>query len=121
MINYSLEALINEKNEIMEYYQNSKQIWKKIIEQVDILDVTKLAEVLTNSQREFERDCGGRYIGQEIMVAVGIGQFYSTADGFGENLYKANSIKKAFLQSYCSLEVKYYVREISKDLYLEEN
>lgn len=120
IMNYTIERLLEGDTNITQYYQRAKQIWNKILESKDSEDVNKLAELLFEKQLQFESECGGRWMGQEIMAVVGIAQFYSTAVGFEDNLKKAKLVSNAFSRSFCSLEVKYYAKDISKYYNLEE-
>jgi|SRR6056297_2921274 len=116
----TIEKLINGDEEIIIYYQKSKEIWNNILDEIDINDVDKLAEQLTDKQLEFELNCGGQNLGQELMVVVGIAQFYSTDRGFENSLKKAKLVSEAFSISMCSLEVKYCAKEISRSYDLND-
>lgn len=118
---YTLEALINGNAGIVEYYNNAKQLWLEIIESEAFENVDTLAQELTIRQLQFEHQCGGRWIGQEIMAIVGIGQFYSSEIGFEATLEDALKVKNAFAQSYCSLEVKFHAEKTVTIFRLNEN
>ena len=79
---YTLEKLINGEADIVENYNNARQLWEDIRESNAYISIDTLAQELTNRQLQFEHRCGGRWIGQEIMALVGIGQFYSSEIGF---------------------------------------
>jgi hypothetical protein len=79
-------------------------------------EIDNSAEELSSSQTWFEENCGGQKLGQEIMVTVGIGQFYTSKAGFdSDNLKKAQAIYEAFKRSSCSTEVKEEVDKIAED------
>lgn len=118
---YTLEELINGNNEIVQYYSNARQIWLQIRESEQFQNIDSLAQELTNRQFEFEHQCGGRWLGQEIMAAVGIGQFYNSHVGFEATMEDVMKVKDAFMQSYCSLEVKWHAERIAGIFNLTEN
>lgn len=108
---YTLEKLIEGDNEILENYNSARQLWNEIRQSELFANVDTLAQELSHMQLQFEHQCGGRWIGQEIMAFVGIGQFYSTEVGFDANLEDALKVKEAFARSYCSLEVKWHAKK----------
>lgn len=118
---YTLETLIDGNADIVEYYNNARQLWLEIIESNAFENVDTLAQELTSRQLQFEHQCGGRWIGQEIMAIVGIGQFYSSQIGFDATMQDAVKVKNAFAQSYCSLEVKWHAEKTVKIFGLNEN
>ncbi len=95
----TIEALVTGNREIMGFYQRSIEHWQQILRETQPLDDSTLAGRLLSGQFLFEQSCGGKYLGQEIMVLTGVAQFYSTTDGFGENREKALIVLKAF--EYC--------------------
>jgi len=115
------ELLINGDERIMHYCRNAKEKWSVIIEKNPDFDLDNLAEELSLSQLWFEKNCGGQKLGQEIMVTVGIGQFYSSKAGFdSDNLKNAQAIHEAFKRSNCSAEVKVETDKIAEDYHLYE-
>lgn len=118
---YTLEKLIKGDEEIPKYYKNAKELWNEIKNSKYFDDVNSLAKLLTIKQLEFEKNCGGRWLGQEIMAIVGIGQFYSLEVGFDFTIDDAIKVKNAFAQSYCSLEVKWHAEKAVKIFNLNEN
>jgi hypothetical protein len=118
---YTLEKLINGEADIVENYNNARQLWEDIRESDSYISVDTLAQELTNRQLQFEHRCGGRWIGQEIMALVGIGQFYSSEIGFDATQDEAIKVKNAFARSYCSLEVKWHAEKAVKIFGLTEN
>ena len=110
------ELLINGDERVIHYCRNARERWSVIVEKHPDFDLDNLAEELSSSQVWFEQYCGGQKVGQEIMVVVGIGQFYSTIAGFGnDNLKKAQATNEAFRRSHCSNEVKAEADKIAED------
>jgi len=120
MVNIS-ELLINGDERIMHYCLNAKEKWSVIIEKHPDFDLDGLSEELSSSQPWFEKNCGGEKLGQELMVTVGIGQFYSSKKGFdSDNLKNAQAIYEAIKKSNCSAEVKMEADKIAEDYHLYE-
>lgn len=119
-MHFTIERLISADENILIYYKNAQLLWKEILEQTHYQDSYELAQQLTNMQFAFEHKCGGRWIGQEIMVITGIAQFYTIDEGFGNNIDKAKLIYKAITLSYCSMEVKGIAEEVAKSYFLKE-
>ncbi|EJD6501506.1 TPA: hypothetical protein ACGRPM_004089 [Proteus mirabilis] len=119
-MHFTIERLISDDENILIYYKNAQTLWTEILSQFNYQDSYELAQTLTDMQLVFEKRCGGRWIGQEIMVITGIAQFYTIEEGFGENLEKAKLIYKAITLSYCSMEVKGIAEEVAKSYFLKE-
>jgi hypothetical protein len=110
------ELLINGDERIMHYCRNAKEKWSVILEKHPDFDLDNLSEEISSSQPWFEKHCGGEKLGQEIMVTVGIGQFYSSKEGFdGDNLKNAQAIYEAIKRSNCSAEVKLGTEKVAQD------
>lgn len=105
-MHYTLEQLMNGDRHIVSHYAAATTRWGMIRDSADFASIDLLAKRLTSEQLTFEHECGGRWLGQEIMAFVGIGQFYSTADGFGDNIEDAKKVYDAIRASFCSMEVK---------------
>jgi hypothetical protein len=118
---FTLEKLINGQADIVENYNEARHLWEEIKQSNVFNEVDTLAQELTNRQLQFEHRCGGRWIGQEIMALVGIGQYYSSEIGFDATLEDALKVKAAFARSYCSLEVKWHAEKAVKIFGLTEN
>ena len=118
---YTLEKLINGQADIVENYNNARELWAEIVQSDAFNTTDSLAEELTMRQLQFEQNCGGRWIGQEIMALTGIGQFYSSEIGFDATHEEAIKVKEAFARSYCSLEVKWHAEKAVKIFSLTEN
>ena len=112
-MHYTVEHLVSGDENIVIHYRNAVAHWKEIWNQPEAKDVASLASLLSNEQSWFEHHCGGRWIGQEIMVVSGIGMLYTTKDGFGRDAVKARMLYDAFQQSYCSIEVKATARDVA--------
>jgi hypothetical protein len=129
-MHFSIEKLIQQNNDILAWYKNAQDLWDDIKKQYDLSDETKimdLADTLHLKQHTFEHSCGGRSVGQEIMVIVGIAQFYTTQFGFDvgydaeyDNRFeKALNVYKAFKRSNCSMEVKFHADDVARSYGLE--
>ena len=97
-----------------DYYQEAVKRWKEIWSRPGSREIVRLATQLSSEQSWFEHKCGGRWVGQEIMVVSGFGLLYSTSEGFEDNLDRARLLYDAFQQSYCSIEVKSIAREVAE-------
>jgi hypothetical protein len=62
----------------------------------------------------FEANCGGRWVGQEVMVVSGLAGLYSSETGFDRNEKRARLLYDAFQSSYCSVEVKSIAEEVAR-------
>ncbi|KUO61376.1 hypothetical protein APF79_11985 [bacterium BRH_c32] len=116
-MNSTIENLIEGNNEVIMWYQKANQIWDEIFSKIDPSDeknIDALSEEIFMNQGVFERDCGSRFVGQEIMVVSGIGRFYSTKDGFNDNYETAMNVYKALMQSQCSTEIHYHAEKVAK-------
>lgn len=113
-MHYTLEEVVKGNSGIVRYYSTAQRQWQQILHETEPLTVANLAKRLSTDQLWFERNCGGRELGQEVMVVSGIAQFYSTADGFGENYDTALLVTKAFSSSFCSVEVKSHARHVAQ-------
>jgi hypothetical protein len=117
MARQTLEKLINGDREIVEAYHRVGEKWKEILKDFDwdAEDaVKKMAELVSLWQIPMEHVAGERWLGQEIMVIVGIGQFYSTQIGFDAQIKEAKIVYNGFLTSMCSIEVKFHAETIGK-------
>lgn len=117
MARQTLEKLIAGDSEIIEAYQKVKAKWSEILQDFDFESkdaVEKMAELVSFWQIPMEHIAGERWLGQEIMVIVGIGQFYSTKIGFDANIKEVLTVYNGFLTSMCSLEVKYHAETIGR-------
>ncbi len=114
----TIEALVNDDHHITEFYNRARGHWEQILHESAPVDITSLAKHLSFEQTWFEQHCGGQWLGQEIMVMVGIAQFYSSDDGFAERRGTALAVAKALRESGCSVEVKQLAENIANGYYL---
>ena len=112
-MHYTIEALLTDPN-ITDYYRAAKEHWVQILARIDPTDSGAIASAASGEQSWFERNCGGRYIGQEIMVVAGICQYYTTAVGFDEDMDKAKAMYQGLLASGCSVEVHGHARDVAQ-------
>lgn len=111
----TVTALLEGNEGILRHYQEAKRLWNQIWENPQSETVEGLAELIQFNQLTFEQSCGGRYLGQEVMVLSGFMMLYD--DGFNE---KAELLKEAFNQSHVSFEVNGTVERFAKFSYLSE-
>ena len=116
---YTCIELIEGKLDISRHYTNACKIWKQIKEGYNFRESIALAEELNKRQSQFEQECGGKWLGQEIMVIVGIGQFWNHHIGFDATLKDVLKVKEAFHLSNCSVEVKGHVEKVCAIFYLK--
>ncbi len=114
---YTIEALVKSDPEIALHYARGAKRWVVIL-RGDPYEVS-LAMRIPIEQLWFEKHCGGRYLGQEVMAVTGIAHLYTTADAFGDNRETARRVSDAIQASTCSAEVK-GVAERMAHLYLDE-
>lgn len=88
------------------FYLTALDRWSELLAASPLRDVASLAATLSAEQRWFERHCGGRGLGREVMVLCGIGRFYNTASSFRSRLSGARFVADAFEASGCSADVK---------------
>jgi hypothetical protein len=117
-MHYTTELLIQGDKDVLLYYSNALRRWKEKLPQYAEMSAEQLAKVLTEEQFWFEKNCGSRWIGQEIMVVTGISQFYTTERGFDKDKHLALKFYQAFMQSYCSIEVKGVAEDVAKSYWL---
>ena len=112
-MHYSVEMLIRGKDDIIEHYRRAAEHWQEIWSRPEASNLEKLARALQHEQIWFERNCGGRWVGQEIMVVSGLAGLYSTEAGFDSRLEQARLLYDAFQSSFCSVEVKVIAEEVA--------
>ena len=110
---FTIEQIMKGNQQVIDWYQTATQKWDAILKSTGTTNVTQLAKELGSKQLSFEHDCGGRSIGQEIMVIAGIARFYRITVGFEGNKQAVKNIVDAFEQSMCSIEVKGCAKEIA--------
>jgi hypothetical protein len=129
---FTIDEIMKQNRDIFKWYKNARKIWEALLIKWDISkqsNIDGLANDLWKYQHSFERHCGGKTIGQEIMVITGIVQFYNVNVGFEQEwntpndhrLKKAINVYKAFQRSSCSMEVKFTAKNVAKSYGLETN
>ena len=113
-MHYTMDALMTGNRQVGAFYAQARSQWRAMLAEVDVHNTVVLARLLSAQQLWFEQNCGGRWLGQEVMAVVGFVQFYSLEAGFGDNLTAARSVAAAFEHSSCSLEVKGCARWVAK-------
>lgn len=113
-MHYSLEMLTRGNSKVIEHYKSAADRWKEIWARPESHKLAPFAKLLTTEQSWFEDHCGGRWVGQEVMVVSGIAGLYTTFSGFDDKLPQALLLYDAFLSSYCSVEVKSIAEEVAQ-------
>jgi hypothetical protein len=113
MTEYTIELLVRGDPNVSDYYRRAVARWKEIWSRPDSKHVYELATMLEDDEPWFEEHCGGRWVGQEIMVLSGFGMLYTTQAGFGENLEWARLLYDAFMRSFCSIEIQAIAQEVA--------
>jgi hypothetical protein len=121
MPSYTLNALINNQGSSLQVnYNQALTLWDSIWNDPKSETVEGLSEILTSKQLTFENNCGGRYVGQEVMVWSGFASLYDPISGYQEgNEDKSRRLYEAFKESYCSGEVISEARKAAKSYYLD--
>jgi hypothetical protein len=102
---YTLERLVNADETTVRDYQRAVKRWHSIWQRPEARSAHTLALLLAQEQSWFERNCGGRWPGQEVMVLAGFGALWTNAKGFGRDFSRARMLHQAFQASSCSHEV----------------
>jgi hypothetical protein len=113
-MNYTVEMLVRGQAEVINYYRLAAERWREIWGRPEASQLEQLARMLQAEQMWFEQNCGGRWVGQEIMVVSGLAGLYSTATGFDCNEPRARLLYDAFQSSLCSVEVKSIAQEVAR-------
>lgn len=119
MATQTLFLLSNGDKNVTEYYSNAIVIWKEIKVHSAFSSVVSLSKELADRQSEFESNCGGRYLGREIMPTVGVGQFYTQEIGFEDSENDVIKVVNALFAGCCSAEVKLWTVKICRIFHLE--
>lgn len=123
MANGTIEKLIKNERDILDSYQKVKAEWDTLLSDFNWGSdeaVNELSRELPSFQLKIEQIVGDRWLGQEVMVVVGIGQFYSTKLGFHGKEDKVKITYDAILSSMCSVEVHGYARSIGRMYHVDE-
>lgn len=110
---YTIEELLKNSN-VTSWYQQAKTIWDKALANINTKDSSQIARTASSNQFEFENNCGGRFIGQEIMVITGIFRYYDEGNGFQKTLDEVQAMYQGLQKSSCSLEVKSHADDVAK-------
>jgi len=113
-MNLTIEKLLKGDKKVQDYYKKAMENWENILLKSVEEEDRELQDLISDEQETFEKECGGRELGQEIMAIVGIYQFYSNSTGFSENVGQAMKVYKAIQNSDCSEEVKIMSEEAAK-------
>jgi hypothetical protein len=113
-MHYSIEMLVRGQGEVIGYYQLAAERWREIWGRPEAGRLEQLARMLPQEQRWFEENCGGRWVGPEILVVSGLAGLYASAAGFNGNEERARLLYDAFQSSFCSVEVKIVAEEMAR-------
>ena len=120
MPKFTMSELLKGNENIVQYYINAKKIWLEIREGEDFSSIETLANKLEVMQSRFEIECGGKYLGREIMAFVGVGQFNNELIGFENDYDGVFKVTDAVAQSFCGIEVKWYFENAIKHFGLND-
>jgi hypothetical protein len=113
-MHYTVERLLRGDRMIVAHFQAAAARWVEILSTPESQETESLAKLLQSQQMWFERNCGGRWPGQEVMVLAGFGSLYSTEAGFENNRHRAAMLTQAFAVSACSFEVKSIAQSVAR-------
>ncbi len=99
---FIIEALLR-GDPVSDWFTAAKQHWTEVLK--DVKSADEIVDLASCEQSWFENVCGGRDVGQEIMVASGIAMYYTTACGFDADLPKAKAMYIGLSRSTCSSEI----------------
>lgn len=117
----SLELLILGRREVARHYREARKRWLEIYSDEKDSSIAELARRLDTEQMWFEQNCGGHHFGQEVMVWAALATFYSTKTGWKTGRAKfIAKLVEAFDASYCSIEVKYKMKDAAAAYHVEE-
>jgi hypothetical protein len=102
------EKLKQGDGDIVAAFVAADKKWAALLVSAADEDIETIAEMLSQSQPEFERIFGERDFGKICMPWSAMSHLWSTLDGFGDdgNGAIAWKISQAFEASMCSIEVK---------------
>lgn len=103
----TIEAL-REGASFATYWQAGFATWRELLRDVGAVKLGDLAARIGDAQMEhFERRCGGRALGQEIMAWTGVAYYFDAEEGnFGDDVERARKVFDALQLSHASIEVK---------------
>lgn len=120
----TIEAL-RENQDVGAFYRAAFTKWRDLLKGIGGASLSELANAIGEAQFDyFEKQCGGRSMGQEVMAWTGIAYFHDAEEGFGDDIEKARKVYDAMQLSHISIEAKVHAEKaaISFDLFedLEE-
>ena len=117
----TINALLKGDKNIVAYYQKTNEKWQELFVAKKDSPVSTWAQWLSDQQIPFfERECGGRHLGEEVMACSGFGVLYNVIVGFDEMEELAVKLVKAFEESRCSIEVKSMARHAATYYHLDQ-
>ena len=121
---WTLDALVKRDQTIVQHYARAAEIWNELLAQVDAAQAPALLkqalmDIFVANQWRFEHECGGRLIGQEVMVWSFFARLYE--DGFGDNLPLAWAANQAFEECRCSIEIHHIAAEAASIYLIHED
>ena len=103
----TFEKLMNGARDIAKYYKNANDLWEKIWNNPKSQNVDDLAQLIGSYQYYFEENCGGVYLGKEIMGWSGyVYLLKSDSDDLLIN-NRIDALKEAINKSFLSSEIYY--------------
>lgn len=118
------DRLTKGDDSILKYFKHIKIKWDEILKEFKWESpkaVENMRSLISSHQYVFEELAYNDWLGQQIMVIVGINQYYSIYEGFTDaNERKVRIILEAIESSSCSREVKQIANEISTLYYIEK-
>ncbi|WP_070358695.1 hypothetical protein [Duganella sp. HH105] len=103
-------------------FQRAKDHWAGLLEDIDTVRLSVLADRLTSQQGWFEDHCGStRHDGQEVMVWTAFAYLMSSADGVEALTITGVKLLEAFKASSCSGEVIADAVLVARYYYIEND
>ena len=90
-MHYTIELLINGDRRVSNYYCAAVEHWREIWSKPESRDIVSLATILSSEQLWFERNCGSRWVGQEIMVENSSGDSFSVGTGSERIIFRVET------------------------------
>lgn len=118
-MHYTIERLVQGDRAISDYWARAVDLWRVLREENKDSSLEDFGRKIHAAQSSFEQNCGGRWIGQEIMGWAAVAQFYQSADTFGDREDEAVRVVRAFRASWCSSEAKAWLNRAVADYDLE--
>ena len=103
---YTLEALLKGQEKILEYYEHAKTHWDELFADAQAAD-SWAAWIAREEKAYFEPECGGMFVGREVMAWSAFASLYSIQFGWQDDkLVLARKLIDGFAESTCSEETK---------------